>query len=194
MAGAGVGTGTGAAEAVATAAPASARALDAGALAVLEAQERVLVYPERFGAAEALELGCAIARRAAAYDRGVTVEIVRASDGMQLFAWSMDDKAPRNFTFTAGKRRVVEACGHASLWAYVDHEVTGGSAALCDFSAGYCASGGAFPVRVQGEFVATVAVSGLHEGKDHELVVRGLADALVLTCGTDVPEFTYQAV
>ncbi len=169
------------------------RALDAGALAVLEAQEQALAYPASFGAADALELGCAIARRAWEYDRGVTVEIVRACDGMQLFVWSMDDKAPRNFTFTAGKRKVTEACGHASLWAAVDHAVRGGSAELMDGAAGYCPSGGAFPLRAGDALVATVAVSGLHEGKDHELVVRGLCDARGLTYGSDVPVYDYPA-
>ncbi|MDO4807274.1 MAG: heme-binding protein [Coriobacteriales bacterium] len=35
-------------------------------------------------------------------------------------------------------------------------------------------SAGAFPVRVGEEWVATLCVSGLHDGKDHEHAVRAL--------------------
>lgn len=171
------------------------RRLTDEALTVLERQEAALVFPA-FGAEEALALGCSIARLARGYDRGVTIEIVRVRDGMLQFAWSMDDKAPRNFGFTEGKRRVTLRTGHASLWAYVDHELTGGCADLCDAEAGFCPAGGAFPIRVAGsdELVSTVAVSGLHEGKDHELVVRGLAAALGKAYGADVPVYAFAAV
>jgi uncharacterized protein (UPF0303 family) len=38
--------------------------------------------------------------------------------------------------------------------------------------------------------VATLSVSGLHEGKDHELAVRALAQAL----GREVPAFPAAAI
>ena len=40
---------------------------------------------------------------------------------------------------------------------------------------------GSFPIRVGNELVATVSVSGLHEGLDHELLVRGLSKVLGVT-------------
>ena len=168
-------------------------AWDEGALAQLEEQERVLRYPDAFGASRALELGDTIVRLAASYDRGITVEITRDADDMVLFAWSADDKAPRNYGFAAGKRRVSRAAGHSSLWVPVAHTVRGDYPELFDFAAGYCPAGGAFPIVVAGERVATVAVSGLHEGKDHELAVRALAAVLGLDAAA-VPALTYQAI
>ena len=44
---------------------------------------------------------------------------------------------------------------------------------------------GAFPIRVGDEWVATLSVSGLHEGLDHELVVRALQNVL----GVEVPAY-----
>lgn len=148
------------------------------ALEALEAQERALRYPERFGAAEALELGCAIARLAPEYDRGITAQIVRESDGMQLFAWSMDDKAPRNYGFAEGKRQQSLATGHASVWGYLNHQLTEPDAPLFSERTVGFPSAGAFPIFVGDERVATACVSGLHEGRDHELVVRALQEVL----------------
>ena len=42
------------------------------------------------------------------------------------------------------------------------------------FDQNHCSSGGAFPFRINGEWKYTIAVSGLHEGKDHEIIVRAL--------------------
>lgn len=39
---------------------------------------------------------------------------------------------------------------------------------------------GAFPVRVRERLVATVSVSGLHDGGDHELIIQGLERELGL--------------
>ena len=145
------------------------------ALDILAEQERVLRYPERFGAAEALALGNRVATLFHEYDRGVTCKITRESDGMQLFAWSNDDKAPRNYDFVEGKRAAALASGHASIWKQLELAVAGRSEELFS-TPGQMPVAGAFPIRVQGsdELVATVVVSGLHEGLDHELVVRAL--------------------
>lgn len=159
-------------------------------LAALREQERLLRYPERFGAHEALELGCAIAALAEDYDRGIGVRIYREEDDLVLFQWMMDDKAARNLTFIEGKRRAALTCGHCSLWAYADHEVSGAWNELFDPASGACPVGGAFPVRLAaGEWVATVSLSGLHEGKDHELVVRALCHMLGKQYGVDVPVY-----
>lgn len=162
-----------------------------GPLALLAEQERVLRYPNGFGAREALTLGCACVRLAADYDRGVTIEIRRATDDLVLFAWSDDRKAPRNYGFTQGKIRAARACGHSSLWAYAAHELTGAYAELADAASGACLAAGAVPVRAgaNGSWVATLAVSGLHEGQDHELAVRALAAALDVAYGQAVPVY-----
>ena len=148
------------------------------ALAALERQEQVLRYPTTFGASEALELGCAIARLAPQYDRGITAVITRESDGMQLFAWSMDDKAPRNYGFAEGKRQASLASGHASVWGYLDHQLNSPDTPLFTEQTVGFPSAGAFPIFAGDERVATACVSGLHEGRDHELLVRALEEVL----------------
>lgn len=129
----------------------------------IEAEERALTYSGAFGAAEALELGCAVAALAPEYERGVSVAIYRESDGMVMFMWAMDDKAPRNVRFLEAKCDAVRASGHASLWTDPADPATGGG----------------FPVRsASGGLTAVLAISGLHHGEDHELAVRALRSAL----------------
>lgn len=147
-------------------------------------QERVLRYPHAFGATEALALGNRVALLAGEYDRGITVQITRESDGMVLFAWSMDDKAPRNYGFAEGKRRAALASGHASPWTQLELLSNGGNPDdLWTNVPEVVPSAGAFPIRVGDAWVATLCVSGLHDGKDHELAVRALEAEL----GVSVP-------
>lgn len=172
------------------------------ALATLEAQEEALRWHGAFTSVDALKTGCAAARLAADYDRGVTVRVVRASDGLVMFEWASDDKAPRNQVFAEGKRQASLACGHASLWAYVAHELDGRCQDLYDRGAidkmgspdFACPVAGALPIRGQdGALLATLCVSGLHEGRDHELAVRALAEVEGLRYGIDVPAYTWLA-
>ena len=46
-------------------------------------------------------------------------------------------------------------------------------------------AGGAFPIVVNGKHAYTVCVSGLHEGKDHEIIVNALSNYLK----RDIPPF-----
>ncbi len=160
-------------------------------LKVLEEQERVLRYPERFGADEALALGNRITqlvRTCERYDREVTIQITRESDGMQLFALSMDSKAPRNYDYIAGKRGASLACGHSSAYLQQQMVLEGKADQLFAQMPDVMPSAGAFPIRVAGsdEVVATLCVSGLHEGLDHELMVRALEEEL----GVKAPALT----
>lgn len=158
----------------------------AEAMDVLAAQERVLRYAERFGAAEALVLGVAAARLASEYDETYTVTITREEDGAVAFQWLGEGKGARNLAFAAGKRAAALASGHASPWAQLE-AIAGGRPldGLWARVPELCPSCGAFPVRVGDEWVATIAVSGLHEGLDHEVVVRALEQVLETT----VPRF-----
>lgn len=158
-------------------------------LAVLQQQELLLQY-DHFGSSEALALGCAVAELAKDYDRGVAVRITREKDGLVLFQYMMDDKAPRNETFLEGKRQAALSSGHSSLWPYVAHAIDGDCQDVFDNMPKTLPFGGAFPIRANGEWVATLAVSGLHEGMDHELAVRALAHAL----GREIPSFPKAAV
>lgn len=158
-------------------------------LEVLRQQEDSLQY-KTFGCVEALALGNILAELAKGYDRGVGVCITREEDGLVLFQYVMDDKAPRNLGFMEGKRKAALASEHCSLWPYVEHALTGKWQEIFDAYPQMLPCGGAFPIRVNGTWVATLAVSGLHDGKDHELMVRALSKALAV----EVPPFPGKAV
>lgn len=153
------------------------------ALEVLDEQERVLRYAEKFDADDAFELGAAIRGLAGDYDLGYVVRIVRESDGYDLFRWGADGKRPANYDYADGKRRAALRLGHCSLWGWTKAQLDGTADEL--FSNGDMPVAGAFPIRVGDEQVATVCVSGLHEGLDHELIVRGLSQVL----GVSVPAY-----
>ena len=152
---------------------------------VLLAQEETLRYPTRFGAAEALELGLAFARRVPALPSGVSVTITRERDGVVMFQWVADDKDVRNLEFAEGKRQAALKAGHAGPWAQIEMLETGETEGMWDRVPAYVPAGGAFPIRVGDEWVATLAISGLAVGCDHELVVSVLEEVL----GRRVPRF-----
>ncbi len=166
-------------------------------LAALLEQERLLRVSGDFGAAAALGLCFEVASLAQDYDRGVGMRVYRESDGMVLAQWFMDDKAPRNEAFVEGKRQAALRCGHASLWMEVAHELAGewqdefdalSGAKDLSVAAECCPAAGAFPLRTaDGEWIATLSLSGLHDGLDQEIVVRALADYLGFAYGEDVP-------
>ncbi|MEK3787050.1 Gfo/Idh/MocA family oxidoreductase [Paenibacillus sp. FSL K6-1230] len=158
-------------------------------LDVLVEQEKTLQY-DRFGAEEALKLGNIIAELAKDYDREIAVSIFRESDDLVLFQYMMDSKSARNISYMEGKRRAALATGHSSLWMHVDHVLNHNWNREMENVPHFIPTGGAFPVRVNNEWVATLALSGLHEGRDHELVIRALSVAL----DKQVPVFPCAAI
>lgn len=154
------------------------------ALAVLEEQERVLRYDSAFGSDEAFALGSAIRDLRDDYDLGYVVRIVREADGYDLFCWGADGKRQANYGYADGKRRASLRLGHCSLWGWTKAQLDSVSQEEL-FAHGDMPVAGAFPIRVGDELVATVCVSGLHEGLDHELIVRGLSHVL----GKEVPAY-----
>ena len=108
---------------------------------------------------------------------------MREADGYDLFRWGADGKRPANYDYADGKRRAALRLGHCSLWGWTKAQLDGTTDEL--FSQGDMPVAGAFPIRVGDEQVATVCVSGLHEGLDHELIVRGLSQVL----GVSVPAY-----
>lgn len=158
------------------------------ALDVLAEQERVLRYEDSFGSDEAFELGSAVRAIAGDYDLGYIIRITRESDGYELFGWGADGKKPANYDYAEGKRQASLRLGHASLWGWTQAQLDGTADEL--FSHGDMPVGGAFPIYVGDERVATLAVSGLHEGLDHELLVRGLSTVL----GKEAPAFRWLTV
>lgn len=154
-------------------------------LAVLEQQEQILQY-DTFGSTEAWKLGRAIVRQSISYEREIAVQILREQDGMVMFQFVMDSKSEKNLQYMAAKRVAAKRCGHSSLWAYVEHALHGEYQELFDDIPNCLPCAGAFPIRDSSGWTATVMVSGLHEGLDHELITRALGAVLC----TEVPLFT----
>lgn len=153
-------------------------------LELLEEQESGLCFP-KFHSADALALGNELVHIACDYDREIGVRIVRESDEMVIFQYIMDGKDSRNIQYMESKRAAAKRCGHNSFWAYVDHELHGNWQEMFDDVPAYLPCAGAYPIKVSGEWIATLMVSGLHNGQDHELMIRALSNYLK----TDVPVF-----
>lgn len=145
---------------------------------VLLEQERILQYPERFGSAEALELGNIAVSLVPEFPSGYSVTVTRESDGVRIFQWVADDKEERNLLFAEGKRRSALKAGHAGPWSQLEAAISGDLAGVWANVPDEVPACGAFPIRVGDEWVATIAVSGLHDGLDHEVILRALEQAL----------------
>ena len=147
---------------------------------ILLEQERVLRFG-KFGAAEALALGCAAVELVPAFETGYTVTITRESDGVRMFQWVADDKEERNLLFADGKRHAALKAGHAGPWSQLEGAIAGGVSKVWANVPEEVPACGAFPIRVGDEWVATIGVSGLHEGLDHEVILRALERILGVT-------------
>ena len=156
------------------------------AMDVLLTQERVLRYQDRFGAAEAFALGEAAVSLSSDFAQGYSVAITREADGVALFQWVADDCGERNLLFANGKRVSAKAAGHASPWAQLEAVAENGDpAAIWADVPDEVPACGAFPIRVGEDWVATIGVSGLSDGLDHEVIVRALEKVL----GVNVPRW-----
>ena len=155
---------------------------DENDLEVLKKQEEALQF-EYFNSELALKLGQTVIELAKKMDREIAVQIIREADEAVIFQYLMDSKSARNLEFMARKRKVALACQHSSVYAAIDMKRLGKRPDYLE--EGLSAAGGAFPLRVCGQWVATLLVSGLHEGKDHELIVRSLSKFL----NVQVPDF-----
>ena len=92
----------------------------------------------------------------------------------------MPGTTPTNDWWLARKAAVVRHYGHSSFAVGTRFRTEG---TTFEQSSGldperYAAHGGAFPLRVNGDLVGVVGVSGLPQVKDHELVVEGLTQYL----------------
>jgi uncharacterized protein (UPF0303 family) len=93
-----------------------------------------------------------------------------------MFQYVTKDKREKNFEYAEMKRKASLACGHSSAWANIAMQVKESGYVNPE---GALPAGGAFPIRTKdGTLQATVLVSGLHEGKDHELILRALCEIL----------------
>ncbi|MBQ3459756.1 MAG: Gfo/Idh/MocA family oxidoreductase [Solobacterium sp.] len=148
---------------------------DENDLKVLAGQEEELSVSS-FHSEDARKLGNTIAELAKEYDRPVAIRIDRCEDGLTLYQYMMDGKTSANLKYMDGKKQSVLDSGHSSAWVYVKLMADNELAAWRNDGV-HLISGGAFPLYMDGRIVAVVQVSGLHEGKDHELIVRSVSAA-----------------
>jgi uncharacterized protein (UPF0303 family) len=145
----------------------------------LAEQESRLVF-DRFDEHTAWALGEALRKVALAGALPVAISIRR--NGQRLFHAALPGSSADNDGWLERKCAVVDRYGRSSLRVGEEFRVNGGSFdadARLDPSE-YAAHGGAFPILVRGTgCVGTVAVSGLPELEDHQLVVEILEDFLV---------------
>lgn len=141
-------------------------------------QEKELQFI-RFSNDMALELGLALLKEARTRSKPVAIDITR--HGLQLFHFAMDGTAIDNGEWIRRKNNVVQRFGHSSF--YVGRSLKQAGKTIEEkyliSSQEYAAHGGAFPLIIRGVgVVGTVAVSGLPQQEDHELVVGVLRQFL----------------
>ncbi len=138
-------------------------------LEILARQEQAF-QRESLDSLQALEIGNAIVEAMKEYDRGISCQIVRESDGVVIFQYVNDDKTSKNFIYLDFKHQLVQRYNHSSAWVYVAAQVED-SGVDSDVKA----AAGGFPIKnMEGKLIATIIVSGLHNGKDHEVIIKAL--------------------
>jgi len=144
------------------------------ALQQAEAEEQALVLPG-FTNDDALALGLWLVE--AARRRGVAIAVDVERAGQRLFHHAMAGTTPDNASWIERKKRLVQRW-HRSSWSMgLRNQLKGRTLAdqLGAAAADYADHGGCLPLVVQGVgFVGTVAVSGLPQKDDHDLVVEAL--------------------
>ncbi len=149
----------------------------------LEALEKQLQFPS-FNTDDALKLGNILYNKAK--PRGaVAIRITRESDALPIFQIVMEPKTQRHLDFGEAKRKTVLRTHHCSMWPLVKQTVDGGLDDLFEQESPCLCGSGGFPIIVNGQLVATIFVSGLHEGQDQLVLVEAISEFL----GVDTPEY-----
>ena len=150
---------------------------DPGLLDELVDQERRLVLP-RLDYNDAARLGATVADLAQARGLPVVVRVEADSPaGAHLvYQRAFPGSSPTNDWWLGRKAAVVRHFGASSFAVGIRFRVEG---TTFEEASGldperYAAHGGAFPLRVDGEIVGVVGVSGLAQQDDHALIIEGL--------------------
>lgn len=140
---------------------------------------------EHFDSQDALDFGMLIVKESEKYDDELFVRIIRMEDDLSVFQYVGDRKNQRNIDFAMLKANTVQKTRHCSLWALVKEQVQGGVTSVFCENSNCLPVSGAFPIFVKEEMRAIVAVSGLQEGLDFQVVI----DALIKYKNVEVPRF-----
>lgn len=148
-----------------------------GCAKVLEEIEEALSF-ETFNSKEALSLGNLIVKLSKEYTEDIVLRITRESDELPIFQYVEDSKSQRNIDIALLKRNTVLKTGYCSLLAMAQELTNGGLEDIFQENSNYLPVGGDFQVYVEKRLIATIAVSGLHDGMDHKLIVDLLCSYL----------------
>ena len=150
------------------------RELDPKQLQEVLAAEAAALDFDAFDLDSAWEIGTWIRERALADGLGIGFSIVFGEQ--RVFHAATPGAAAVNDAWLERKFRVVRHYAQASLAVRVDYLADGGSFETdsnLDLLQ-YAAAGGAVPIRVRGQVIGAVGVSGLEMHDDHALVVQAL--------------------
>jgi len=147
-------------------------------IAIISQQEKSLKF-SAFDEASAWKLGCRLRAMAIARNAPLVIEVQRFAQ--PLFFSALAGSTPDNVDWARRKSRVVARFHRSSYGMGLELQqknttlVDRFGLALADFAA----HGGSFPIAVAGAgVIGSVAVSGLPQRADHELVVEALCGEL----------------
>jgi uncharacterized protein (UPF0303 family) len=146
-------------------------------LLALMREERELVF-SHFDQLDAWQVGSALVEHAISASLPVAVSIDFAKQ--RVFHAALPGASRDNDLWLRRKARVVRMYGQSSLRVGTYFRSLGGNFAehsLHDPKR-FAATGGAFPLRIGASMIGVIAVSGLTESQDHDLVVHALRTAL----------------
>ncbi|AQG98478.1 hypothetical protein A9R05_06265 [Burkholderia sp. KK1] len=141
-------------------------------------QERTLVFPQ-FHADHAWQIGTQLREMALARDAAVVIDV--RTFGRKLFYFALDGTTPDNARWVERKSRTVEHFYRSSYALGLALQQAGTTLAekYGLQTAEFATHGGAFPLRVAGAgVIGSVAVSGLPQRDDHQMVVEALCAVL----------------
>ena len=142
----------------------------------IEEQERRLVLP-RFDNDDAWRLGTVLVDLARSRSAPVTIDIRR--NGQQLFHYALPGTSADNDAWILRKIRTADRYGHSSYLVGLRCAANGTTfedSSRLDPDT-FAAHGGAFPIILADTgVIGTVAVSGLPQADDHDLVVSALEE------------------
>lgn len=143
----------------------------------LEAIEKELNFT-RFDSKDAYDLGTIIVNEVKKYNQDIVIVITRETDKLPIFQYVMNSKVEQNIDYANLKRNCVLETGHCSLWKLVNGLVQKQPIEEIFNSKTSIPVGGAFPIYIGNQLVATLAISGLHSGLDQEVIIKSLCTYL----------------
>lgn len=133
---------------------------------------------DEFNSDIALEIGRKIVACSKKYNEDLIVKITRCKDNETVFLYMGDSKTSRNIGFADMKANVSKMTGHSSIYPLVHKVVLDGFDEVFEDGSNCLPVAGAFPLYAGEKMEGIVAVSGMHNGLDHIVIIEGLKEYL----------------